>query len=624
MTKTDVARKRGGSKVKARARVKSGCRTCKIRKVKCDESFPVCTKCRSTGRVCDGYGIWGGGGNEYWHRQAPESPRDISDYPPLPCISTLIASTGEMESFDWFRGRTIIKLPGSYLSEFWTKILLQASNSEQAVWHAVMALSSTHRVGFVEADSDPASKLDQTTLHHLIKAGHHLHPHFSAKDRSSHRVVLIVCLIFIVLDLLRGHFASAQVHLRNGLRILTETQTARQTSQFQSDGFLHPPNESIDDSIGEAFFRLHTQVELLQHQCRPRPCLLPPPIELTIHNGIPQASSFLSYTAAWRGLDCLMNEIFRLSAHARNPVIKTDCGAEDLTTHQARITNGLQTWLKTYIASLPTLQLSISPIVAEAKAKVHRLILSYHIMLRIMTETSLHPDDETIFDNYTSHYKRMINLLSETYKLSVNDPDHPKCSPTAVPHGQTSPSPLYISPSGKKQNLKTSKWIGGCDMSHTIIDIGWMIPLFHVAVKCRVRRIRRAAIQLLESTNHREGIWDAKITACVVRRVVEIEEGDFFDGFSDLGIDDSSVLDIGDDGEWEDKDEEGGSSEHSSSSCEDTDLEPVLPESCRIRDLEVCMEGDPLERVVLYGAWEGMEGCRVCIGEYYVREQRWL
>lgn len=34
----------------------------RIRKVKCDEEFPSCHRCVSTGRLCDGYGIRGGGG----------------------------------------------------------------------------------------------------------------------------------------------------------------------------------------------------------------------------------------------------------------------------------------------------------------------------------------------------------------------------------------------------------------------------------------------------------------------------------------------------------------------------------------------------------------------------------
>ncbi|KAF7907793.1 hypothetical protein EAE99_011918 [Botrytis elliptica] len=37
------------------AKVKTGCNTCKARRVKCDETKPACIKCQRIGRVCDGY-----------------------------------------------------------------------------------------------------------------------------------------------------------------------------------------------------------------------------------------------------------------------------------------------------------------------------------------------------------------------------------------------------------------------------------------------------------------------------------------------------------------------------------------------------------------------------------------
>ncbi|KAL2807765.1 hypothetical protein BJX63DRAFT_60948 [Aspergillus granulosus] len=36
-------------------KVRTGCITCKIRRVKCDEGKPSCSRCVSTGRKCDGY-----------------------------------------------------------------------------------------------------------------------------------------------------------------------------------------------------------------------------------------------------------------------------------------------------------------------------------------------------------------------------------------------------------------------------------------------------------------------------------------------------------------------------------------------------------------------------------------
>lgn len=39
----------------SKPKVRTGCTTCKIRRVKCDETKPNCKRCTSTGRKCDGY-----------------------------------------------------------------------------------------------------------------------------------------------------------------------------------------------------------------------------------------------------------------------------------------------------------------------------------------------------------------------------------------------------------------------------------------------------------------------------------------------------------------------------------------------------------------------------------------
>ncbi|KAL3443648.1 hypothetical protein BJX65DRAFT_320456 [Aspergillus insuetus] len=612
MSPAAIAPRKSG---RGKARVKSGCRTCKIRKVKCDESFPVCQRCLSTGRVCDGYGVWGGGGNDYGRRQSPKRPPASPSYPPLACISACAANTDERASFDWFRRRTMVKIPGSYLSDFWTTILLQAGQSDQAVWHSILALSSTHWSGFVQNVPSQRIAQEQLTLRHLIRAVRHLRPHFSVRDKASCRVILIVCLVFVVLDLLRGYFTSAQVHLRNGLNILAQTQSSSIDNANANPGSPSPSYayEPIDVSICEAFFRLHIQLELLQHQHRPRPCIPPILLQSSIHEpSLP--TQFPSYTAAWHGLDHLMNQAFYLSAQARDHAAKAGAEAipiDTLLAQQRRLKSGLDSWLTSYTFSFKTLQLAISDSIAEAKTKVHHLVSCYHTMLTIMAETALSPN-QTVFDAYTHQFEQMLEHLADLWTLSYIDLSFPSrsVSPSNSSSSNSNSHSTTSTTSTTSTRISASekeRWIGGCDMSHTIIDIGWMIPLFYTAIKCRVRRIRRRAIKLIESSDHREGIWDAKITACIARRVVAFEEGDFYDG---TGIDAGSLR------------TERLESPMASPGEGNAD-EPVLPESCRIRDLEVRMEGDPVEKVVLFAAWDGMEGT-VCMGEYNVHEQCWV
>ncbi|OJJ64146.1 hypothetical protein ASPSYDRAFT_293446 [Aspergillus sydowii CBS 593.65] len=576
MTNAETALRTNGSKPKAK--VKTGCRTCKARRVKCDESFPVCQKCLTTGRICDGYGVWGGGGNQYGRRQVSRSPRDVLSIPPVAGMATLVAGMDEKALFDWFQRRAIVKLPGSYFSDLWTKFILQVSHNEQAVWHAILAVSSTHRVGFVDISSATASELEHSTLQHLSKAVQHLHPHFRSRDKASFTVVLIACIALITLDLLRGHFASAQVHLRNGLNILAEAQYSFHSKACSSDRVLLLSNDSLDSLIAEAFLRLNIQVELLQNPGRPRPCLLAPHLQpslVEVNHSTPQ---FSSYIAVWHSLGRLINDVFHLSTHVHEHQTNKD----DLTIHQKHVARALKTWLKAYNDSLPTLQLFMPQTITNGKARVHHLVLSYHIMLTIMMETIIHRSKEMIFDNHTHNFTELINHLSKTYELSSPDLKAASNFSTAVPH----------------RREEKCTWVQGHDMAHTIIDFGWFIPLFYVAVKCRNRDIRHQAVRLLQLTTHREGFWDGKVTACIARRVVDVEEGDFYNGCDD------------------------NTGPTSSTNVVEPGL--TLPESSRIRDLEVQMSGNPLEKVLLYGVFDGIDDNRVCIGEYHVLEQRWV
>ena len=63
-------------------------------------------------------------------------------------------------------------------------------------------------------------------------------------------------------------------------------------------------------------------------------------------------------------------------------------------------------------------------------------------------------------------------------------------------------------------------------VSRSVIDMGWIPPLYYAVLKCRIHRVRLHAVRLLEASSHREGISDAKVAACVARKIIELEERD--------------------------------------------------------------------------------------------------
>ena len=533
----------------------------RIRKVKCDEGRPACHRCRSTGRACDGYGIWGGGESFYRNRQSVTALKDVPR--PLPTVSVFASGTEENEYFEWFKCRTASKLPGSFVSRFWDTLLFQASSNEPAVLHAVLALSSVHKRGTVDANGQTvpengSNEQESSTLKHYVKAISHLEPHFSRKDKASFRVALITCVTFIYLEFLRGHFSTAQNHLENGLKILREIHLLSNGN----DGILRwkPCLESTDDWIVEAFSRLHLQVELFKHAYQ-HPCLY---LQGASHKT--QTLVFHSINEAWQQIGQLLNEVFYLTHLARQ-----QGACEYVQNHlllledQQRIRTELARSLDLYEAFQKPLH-GLRPFQEE---KGYQLLYTYHTMTSIMLATCLRPSDESAFDLHANQFLLLLRQL------------------TTLQTTASTISPVRAMPG---------------DMSRSVVDMGWIPVLYYTAVKCRVHRIRLQAIRFLESTSHREGIWDAKTAACVARKVMQMEESDFYKDVDTA--DDFSLL--------------------SSPRPQDLAL-PILPESYRIRDVEAVLSGDPMDRILLFCVQrhEGVD-CRVLISVYSVHLQCWI
>ncbi|KAH9205607.1 hypothetical protein DL95DRAFT_265076, partial [Leptodontidium sp. 2 PMI_412] len=132
-------------------KVSTGCKTCKIRRVKCDEAKPACKRCSSTGRKCDGYFYAGAPRSTATPRQTPLSTtQDLaktnSFIDASPSLN-LFKSNLEQRSFSFFHQNTIPQLSSIFGSPAWkqlNRLLLQAAYHEPAVRHAAVALGALH------------------------------------------------------------------------------------------------------------------------------------------------------------------------------------------------------------------------------------------------------------------------------------------------------------------------------------------------------------------------------------------------------------------------------------------------------------------------------------------------
>ncbi|PKX97804.1 uncharacterized protein P174DRAFT_502293 [Aspergillus novofumigatus IBT 16806] len=534
-------------------RVRTGCRTCRIRKVKCDEAYPACRRCLSTGRACDGYGIWGGGSSSRTTKPSAVTVSSalvigtMSDFPLAARINN-----EEGRYIQWFKERTGSKMSGSFFSEFWSGFVLQAGMSEPAVLHAILALSCVHRQGILSDNGLKTEDEEKLTLTRYSKAINHLQPHFKAKDRTAFRIALIVCVLFIALELLRGHFASARIHLQQGLNLLQGSGLVKQ----KGDLLVVNSQDYVDDWIVQALSRLHVQLELLKQVHRGSSLRLQVPILDC------KSSTFPSVKEAWSWLHHLMGRVFNLNGEVVERFCTENSPRAELVKHQRSIDENLTQWLNTY-------NNTIQGGMRKDQAQVYGLLRTYHIMITIMAATCLYPGDEMVFDLHTDHFLEMITMLAQLWKFLAMYSDF-----------GSRPAQFF--------------------MSRSIGDLGWIAPLYYIAIKCRVHRIRLHAIRLLEGSFHREGFWDSEILAFVARKVMEIEEGDFY-----------QLLDAVDDFEL-----------HCPPGHEDM-LFPPLPEHCRLSDAEVSLLSDPVSTISILCNPSGHGTDRkICVASYEVAFDR--
>ncbi|QGI70367.1 hypothetical protein CEK26_002700 [Fusarium fujikuroi] len=217
-----------------------------VRRVKCDEARPACTRCTSTGRTCDGYG-----------ETTLEQPSQVQSQ--IQAVTYGYRNSQEARSMQFFMERTLSQLTSFFPDEFWGISILQVAQSEPSISHALVSFSAYHE--------DYVNRVPGNNIPFALK-----YYNLSIKElRDSHRslshVHLVSCLVFICIEILQGHTGTAIRLFKDGLRMMSQYQVLDvQHSQATDLNDIH-------DHMRTLFTRLALQVALLVGDMRPEICL---------------------------------------------------------------------------------------------------------------------------------------------------------------------------------------------------------------------------------------------------------------------------------------------------------------------------------------------------------------
>ncbi|KAK0746660.1 hypothetical protein B0T18DRAFT_156553 [Schizothecium vesticola] len=220
----------------SKPKVRTGCITCKIRRVKCGEEKPVCLRCTSTGRTCDGYdGCLSPSRNRF--AMDPIEHAELAK-------SEFLRACQHNEALRYMRplapevdgykmDKLFLRLPpvaastgstfhGAFVT-FWNRVSSQ-NHGDDALRHALVALGAVHQLYCPPEVPLPEGftpeSLEVFAIQRYNMSISRLQPHIISSNPESVRITLICCLAFIFLETLRSNHAAAVTHFINGLRIL--------------------------------------------------------------------------------------------------------------------------------------------------------------------------------------------------------------------------------------------------------------------------------------------------------------------------------------------------------------------------------------------------------------------
>ncbi|QYT00138.1 Zn(2)-C6 fungal-type domain-containing protein [Trichoderma simmonsii] len=515
---------------KGSAKVRTGCVTCKRRKIKCDETRPACRKCTSTGRVCAGYRAKPTG-HYSWEEllrprwQASDTNNNIKIMnavapPPLfagtaalnvsMSVPMALSSTGrsdaaELRGFYFFVEVVAPALDGPLRGSFWTHTVPRVYIQESAVREATLAVSllyEYHRIGWQqqwENRSYPAAQsprsVSMSTNHHLYGAAiRHYNSaikHLVASKTMNVETVLVACVIFICIEFLTGQGDVAIRHVTHGLTLLnnlTLVSSETELSVYLASFFCH---------LGIFPFFFSERIPDIPD--------IPPPFDI---GSIPVGSSFVSETEAQAALDLLLCRSVRLvrmaAGHKFNTKPKPDFLLDlgTLVAQQKKLQDDLALWW--YAFSAMHLRLNLSN---EREMKVH---------------THAHDDDNDEEFFALLEVRWLVAQIWSSTCLTVNETEYDA-------HFGSFQRIIHLAKRAKmkmKTRISTTTSLGEPSRGIFSFNMGFG-PLIHfVVLKCRYLPLRLEALSLQPAIAClRESMWDCATMSAIGTRIVEMEHG---------------------------------------------------------------------------------------------------
>lgn len=502
----------------------------RIRKVKCDETKPGCTRCLRSGRECDGYS------DPTTEKQTPRSFNFINYVIHGPSFSAALFNHDapqQRRAFEYYQLRSSLELSGPFDGEtdVWNRLVLQVAYHEGAIKHAVCALGSFHQ-HYSDENEDGTSFL-KTGLEEYSLALNALA--IAKPSQRSVEVTLVGCILSIFCEQLQGHLGSAKTHVDGGLKLLHAYVRSDKEGKHRSRKPGNRQHYIPLQTLVTLFKRLYCQlIEIGQPSSYV--------IDQSLLNEWPQTEyQFHSVAAASYALEGLVQRLNLTIQHATTKQLSG--GSREMAllreTVYTRLSQLLHQWKTSFDDYLFCESQECLELPKQNKEAVQILRLWYFSASLFLQLDS--PNEVMDYDECITIFQAMVDvghdlLFSQTetqQKQHAYNTKNQRKSPYPVIEAFT-----FIDLNDEVFEHKGiedddfhalrpsyfSRIIGQGKPVFTHTALSPLPPLFLVATRCRDPNLRRQALEVLSQLNRRDGFWDSNMAATCAGLIIYSEE----------------------------------------------------------------------------------------------------
>lgn len=395
------------------------------------------------------------------------------------------AAPEEKRAFWFFQHCTAPCISGDFDTDFWRVIVLQISQTEPAVRHAVLAVSSLHEgLGAGYSDCGLSQPQQSFALQQYNKAIARLLDQMN-NPLTKPLASLLTCVLFVCIEYMQGKDKESLIHLEQGRQLLT------QLSQQSND----PEMECIVRHI----VPLYTRLSLTSFLFGGSP--VPIPDALKLLKDIP--ATFDSIDSMRHSMHDFMEQAFRFTQRARPAKNPSDSIPREIM----RLLEVEQDRLLSRLAKLNVAFSLFRASRQNSGSENALLVLQMYLHAQHIWISTALSSSEVVYDDFLSSFAAIVPLAAAYLDLESSS-QHRSLFPPQSSH--------YFAAQEQLSVAYTSNFT---------FETHIIPPLYYVATKCRHPLIRRSALNLLKrNPSRRENLWRASVMGALAGHIVSLEE----------------------------------------------------------------------------------------------------